>query len=354
MARDAELENVMPPTSLEWTEEARNAMRRVPFFVRKSVVRGIEEFARERGFAVVDAAVVAQARAEREGAARGEGEAAGAARSGAGGAGAAHAAAVAGEGQGGEAGGATGEATAADRGRGEAPAARETERRQLVNFAFYKVEPCWRRLPDVDRERGKEEFLKVVEDYDRPGKLLVLSYSTVGIRADAEFMLWRIGYSLELFNEMTARLNRTGLGKYLTLTYSYLSMTKKSLYEDRLSPEHPGERIRISPGKARYLFVYPFVKKRAWYLLTQWTRQGMMDEHIYIGNKYPSVKLNTTYSFGIDDQEFVVAFESDYPEDFLDLVMELREAQASMYTERDTPIFTCITMPLRQALDALG
>lgn len=340
MARDAELENVMPPTSLEWTEEARNAMKRVPFFVRKSVVRGIEEFARERGFAVVDAEVVAQARAEREGAARGEAGAGRAVAAGASGA------------AGGSPGGVT--APRVDRGRGEAPAARETEKRQLVNFAFYKVEPCWRRLPDVDRERGKEEFLKVVEEYDQPGKLLTLSYSTVGIRADAEFMLWRIGYSLELFHEMTARLNRTGLGKYLTLTYSYLSMTKKSLYEDRLSPEHPGERIRISPGKAKYLFVYPFIKKREWYLLTQWTRQGMMDEHIYIGNKYPSVKLNTTYSFGIDDQEFVVAFESDYPEDFLDLVMELREAQASIYTLRDTPIFTCIAMPLRQALDALG
>ncbi len=346
MARDAELENVMPPTSLEWTEEARNAMRRVPFFVRKSVVRGIEEFARERGLTVVDAAVVAQARAKREGAARGERGAGSPVRAQEGGA--------AGEGAPGGKPAAAAAAPAAEGGRGEAPAAREPEKRQVVNFAFYKVEPCWRRLPDVDRERGKEEFLRVVEEYDQPGKLLTLSYSTVGIRADAEFMLWRIGYSLELFNEMTARLNRTGLGKYLTLTYSYLSMTKKSLYEDRLSPEHPGERIRISPGKAKYLFVYPFVKKRAWYLLTQWTRQGMMDEHIYIGNKYPSVKLNTTYSFGLDDQEFVVAFESDYPEDFLDLVMELREAQASMYTERDTPIFTCIALPLRQALDALG
>ncbi|MBI4355461.1 MAG: chlorite dismutase family protein, partial [Candidatus Omnitrophica bacterium] len=79
-----------------------------------------------------------------------------------------------------------------------------------------------------------------------------------------------------------------------------------------------------------------------------------MDEHIKTGNKYPSVRLHTTYSFGLDDQEFVVAFETDAPQDFLDLVMELREAQASRFTLRDTPIFTCIARPLGEILDLLG
>lgn len=336
-AHDAELENLMPPTTLEWTEEAREAMRRVPFFVRKAAVRSIEEFAREKGLAVVDAALVARARQEKEGGARGGTAPAGGRPAAAG--------------AGGEAGGAP-----AARTGGYDPTAgpRNPGLRQVVNFAFYKVDPAWRRLPDEERERHRREFQAVVEEYDRPGKLLVLSYSTTGIRADADFLLWRVGFTLELFHEMTARLNRTGLGKYLTLTYSYLSMTKKSLYEDRQSPEHGEDRTRIVPGKAKYLFVYPFVKKREWYLLTQFTRQGMMDEHIFIGNKYPSVKLNTTYSFGLDDQEFVVAFETDYPQDFLDLVMDLREAQASLYTLRDTPIFTCLAMPLPQVLEGLG
>ncbi len=322
--RDDELERLMPPTSLEWTEEAQAAMRRVPFFVRKAVVRSIEEFAREKGLAVVDADVVARARQEKEGKAMGGGPAQ---------------AAAAPSAEGAETGG---------QGEGEGRG------RQFVNFVFYKVDPAWRRLPDAEREKGKQEFLSVVEEFDQPGKLLILSYSTVGIRADAELMLWRIGYTPQLFNEMSARLNRTGLGKYLTTTYSYLSMTKRSMYVDRISPEHGEDRTRLVPGKAKYLFVYPFVKKREWYLLTKFTRQGMMDEHIYVGNKYPSVKLNTTYAFGLDDHEFVVAFESDYPADFLDLVMDLRETQASLYTVRDTPIFTCLAMPLRQALDCLG
>src|SRR5947207_70816 len=82
-------------------------------------------------------------------------------------------------------------------------------------------------------------------------------------------------------------------------------------------------------------------------------RQEIMDGHIRVGNKYPSVKLNTTYSFGLDDQDFVVAFETEEPKDFLDLVMELRETQSSKYTQRDTPIFTCVQMPMEQVLDQL-
>jgi chlorite dismutase len=215
------------------------------------------------------------------------------------------------------------------------------------------VDPAWRRLSEEERTRGKQEFARVVEEFS--SKIIVIPYTTVGIRGDCDFMLWRIGYELELFQEMTSKLLGTGLGKHLTSPYSYLSMTKRSIYVDHHVHEgQESRRLHIVPGKSKYIFVYPFVKKREWYLLTKTARQGMMDEHIEIGHKYPSVKLNTTYSFGLDDQEFVVAFETDKPEDFLDLVMELRNAEASRYTERDTPIFTCIMKSLKEMLDTLG
>lgn len=229
----------------------------------------------------------------------------------------------------------------------------QTGKRQFVNFAFYKLDPAWRRLPDEERSRGKQEFIRVVEDYT--SKVIVIPYTTVGIRGDCDFMLWRIGHELELFQEMSSRLLATGLGRYLSAPYSYLSMTKRSIYVDHHVHEgQESRRLQIVPGKSKYIFVYPFVKKREWYLLTKAARQGMMDEHIEIGHRYPSVKLNTTYSFGLDDQEFVVAFETDKPEDFLDLVMELRQAEASRYTERDTPIFSCIMKSLKEMLDTLG
>ncbi|MGH7256043.1 MAG: chlorite dismutase family protein [Nitrospirales bacterium] len=226
-------------------------------------------------------------------------------------------------------------------------------RRQYVNFAFYKVDPAWRRLPEDERTRGKQEFIRVVDEYS--SKVIMVPYTMVGIRADADFMIWRISYELELFQEMTTTLLATGLGKYLHTTYSYLSMTKRSIYVDHHSHEgQEGKRLTLTPGKAKYLFVYPFVKTREWFLLTKAARQGMMDEHIEVGHRFPSVKLNTTYSFGLDDQEWVVAFESDKPEDFLDLVMALRETEGSRHTLRDTPIFTCIRKSIKEALDTLG
>jgi chlorite dismutase len=229
----------------------------------------------------------------------------------------------------------------------------EENRRQYVNFAYYKVDPAWRRLNAEERERGKCQFIDVVKSFE--SDLIVIPYSMVGMRGDCDFMLWRIGYDLLKIQEMTAQLLATDLGKYLTTPYSLLSMTKRSTYVDKHEhADQEGRRLRLTPGQFRYLFVYPFVKNKAWYKLTQQARQGMMNEHIEIGHKYPTVRLNTTYSFGLDDQEFVVAFESDRPDHFVDLVMELRHSEATGYTLRDTPIFTCVRRELAEVLDLLG
>ncbi len=225
--------------------------------------------------------------------------------------------------------------------------------RQYVNFVFYKVDPVWRRLPEDSRTKGKQEFIRAVDDYN--GKVLVVPYSTIGIRGDCDFMLWRISYDLDLFQGMSAKILASGLGQYLSTPYSYLAMTKRSVYVDHHSHAgQEGKRLTVVPGKSKYNFVYPFLKTREWFLLTKAARQGMMDEHIEVGHRFPSVKLNTSYSFGLDDQEWVVAFESDKPEDFLELVMALRETEGSRYTLRDTPIFTCIRKSLKEMLDTLG
>jgi chlorite dismutase len=222
----------------------------------------------------------------------------------------------------------------------------------MVNFAFFKLDPAFRRMNDHDKLQARSEFLTVVNQ--RREGLISLSYSTAGLRPDCDFLLWRIAGTVDTFQEQTKAINKTRLGGYLTTPWSFVSMTKRSMYVDKLDPFHtPESRTHIIPGKRKFLFVYPFVKTRDWYLLPLEQRQRIMDEHIKGGNKYPSVKLNTTYSFGLDDQDFVVAFETDEPKDFLDLVMELRETQSSKYTERDTPIFTCVQMPMGNVLDQL-
>ncbi|OFW01348.1 MAG: chlorite dismutase [Acidobacteria bacterium RIFCSPLOWO2_12_FULL_59_11] len=233
--------------------------------------------------------------------------------------------------------------------------ASEESRRQFVNFVFFKADPAWRRLPPKERERSKAQFCQVATEWGHSGRMNVLSYTTVGMRADVDFMLWRVCYHLEELQEMTTALLATELGHYLTTPYSYLAMTRRSTYV--IEHQHEGQldsRGQIVPGQYKYLFVYPFVKTRQWYRMSLPARQGMMNEHITIGHKYPLVKLNTTYSFGLDDQDFVVAFESDHPDNFLDLVMELRESEASLYTVRDTPIFTCILKDIKSTLDTLG
>jgi chlorite dismutase len=227
-------------------------------------------------------------------------------------------------------------------------------RRQYVNFAVYQVAPEWRRLPEQERQAGKDEFAAVIKEFTDSKKAQILSYTTMGIRADADMILWIICYELDVIQQLATALAKTGLGSYSKRTYSFLSMTKRSMYMDRFNPEHQEDRVHLIPGKHKYFFIYPFVKKREWYLLPMADRQAAMDEHIKTGQKYPSVKLNTTYSFGLDDQDFVVAFETDEPGDFLDLVQELRESQASLYTVRDTPLMTCIHKELNEVLDDLG
>ncbi len=225
-------------------------------------------------------------------------------------------------------------------------------KRQYVRFAFYKVDPLWRRLPVDEQADTKRDLLKTIESFNR--RMLLRPYSLMGTRADAEILLWQIAESVEPFQELAAAIAATPMGAYLNLSVSLLSQTKRSIYEIRDNPDEAVERLIISPSEAKYLFVYPFVKTRPWYKLSLEERQVMMDEHIRVGRKYPAVKLNTTYSFGLDDQEFVVAFETDEPADFLDLVQELRETEASLYTLRDTPLYSCIRMGLAESLDALG
>jgi chlorite dismutase len=224
--------------------------------------------------------------------------------------------------------------------------------RQFVNFIFYRARPEWRMLDDNAKAQCKQAFVNTVEDFRRD--LLINTYSTVGWRANADFMIWRIGYDLEPFQEMTGLLNGTAMAKYVEATGSFLSMTKRSMFIEKDCSDHEEDRTHVVPGQAEYLFVCPVQRTHEWYARTQEQRQEMMDEYQRIGSKYRSVKLHTTYSFGLDDQEFVVVFETDKPSDFLDMFQELRETKASCFTLRNTPMFTCRRRSLVECLDALG
>lgn len=224
--------------------------------------------------------------------------------------------------------------------------------RQFLNYAFFKLDPAFRRLPREERLAAADEFRSVVGNWADRQDLILRTYSTVGLRGDCDVMFWRISNDLALFQEMQAQLNSTCLGAYLETPYSYLSLQKRSQYVNRI--EGSGHGLELLPGQGKYLFIYPFIKTRAWYNLSPHARQGMMDEHINASLPFKGVRLNTSYSYGIDDQEFVVAFDSDYPQEFVDLVGRLRHTEASLYTLQDTPAFTCARTDVDGILRQIG
>ena len=229
--------------------------------------------------------------------------------------------------------------------------------RQFVRFAFHHVRPEWRLRSDEYRAADRAEVAELITETAAQPGVVLRTYSLAGTRGDADLMIWLVSEDLDDLHAFAARLNATRMGAYLETPYHYFAMTKRSTYVDKhehAGSEGKGSRLVIVPGGRKYLFVYPFVKTRDWYLMPLEKRQAAMTTHIEVGHKFPTIKLNTTYSFGIDDQEFVVAFETDIPADFLDLVMSLRETESSKYTLRDTPIFTCVQMPIKEALDAVG
>lgn len=234
--------------------------------------------------------------------------------------------------------------------------------RECVRFAFYQVIPEWRRLPAEERDAHRKEFTAVIADWGR--RMMVYSYSLVGSRGDCDLMLWQASRDFDHLHGLARDLRRTALGAYLRMPHNYFALTRRSIYVNRYEEEYLHKyggdehletaRIAINPQGSKYLFVYPFVKTRDWYMLPHEERQRLMDEHIRVGHEWPDVKLNTTYSYGLDDQEFVVAFETDFLGRFLDLLMALRLTEASKYTLRDTPSFTCMALALDECLDALG
>jgi chlorite dismutase len=226
---------------------------------------------------------------------------------------------------------------------------------QIVCFSFYKLMPEWRRLPESERTAHKQAFAEVLAKWNKPGEFLSITYSTIGTRGDVDFCVWSINYEVDQLNEMRAELMRSPLGGYLTTPHNFIAMTRRSQYQiDREEESDTSARGALRPGGQKYIFIYPFWKTRPWYRLPAEERQRLMREHITVGLKFPRVKINTAYSFGLDDQEFTVAFETNFPEDFLHLVEALRDTEISLYTLKDFPIFSCVRLKPMEMLDRLG
>ncbi|MFN2500608.1 MAG: chlorite dismutase family protein [Pyrinomonadaceae bacterium] len=220
--------------------------------------------------------------------------------------------------------------------------------KQFVNFMFLRINPEWRKLSSKTKSAFKTEFQKVFDRFR--DDFLLYTYSLVGFDSKADLMIWRVGESLDLVQDMTAKLYRTNLGSFIETTDNYLSITKRMMFVDGEN----ADRHKVAAGTAKYHFVYPWAKHKDWYRIPAEERDGMIEENFMVGQKFPNIKIHLTHAFGFNEHEYLISFETDEPKDFLALAEELRQTPASKYTLRGMPIYTCRQRSLMECLDALG
>ena len=222
----------------------------------------------------------------------------------------------------------------------------EENKRYYFNFSFFKIDPKWRWMADLAKEESARELENILEN----SPVKIRTYSTLGLRDDADFLIWIMSESIEDIQETISKIYLTVVGKYITPSLVYFSSTRPSIYAQT-------DRIHSFVGgleAKKYAVVYPFLKTREWYLLPLEQRKLMMDEHIKVSQKYPQVELNTTYSFGIHDQDFMLAFESDDLNIFQDMIMELRGTKVSAFIKEDTPMIVCVKKDIVPIITSLG
>ena len=212
----------------------------------------------------------------------------------------------------------------------------DVDDRTFFQILGLRLDPAWRRQPGADRAADATAFRRALQEGTG---LTTLAYATVGLRADVDVVLVRVAQALETLQTSAAGVLRAGLGRWMTAPYVFTGLIRPSRYVRKPSAQ---EQALISGDRGAYLIVYPFTKTADWYRLSREARQGMMNEHIRVGHDFPQVRQLLAYSTGLDDQEFIVAYETDDLVAFQDLVTALRETEARRYTLRDQPILTAI------------
>ena len=212
------------------------------------------------------------------------------------------------------------------------------------------LDPGWRRQADEERRDDAARFAASFAG-SAPADVRTFTYSSVGLEPGVDLLLWRTAPSIDVLESTAAALLRTGLGRWLTVTHSLLGRIGPSQYVRKPTEQ---EQSVFAGERSRYLVVYPFTKSTDWYLLPREARQGVMNEHMRVGHQYPTVRQALAYSFGLDSQDFVVAYETDDLVAFGDLVRELRGTESRRSTVNDTPILLGIHRPIEEILALLG
>lgn len=216
---------------------------------------------------------------------------------------------------------------------------------QFTAFWLYARRDDWRESTHQNWDAVVSEFSNVLSASDVTVRGV---YSTMGLRSDIDLIVWVHAEKLDMLQKLAVQIDQTEIGRALYRADGYIGTAGMSQYD----PTHGPAFVKGTPP-ARYLSVYPFTKTPDWYLIDYPERRTMMVEHGKLANPWPNLLTNTVESFGIQDQEFIVALEDDSPKDLVDMVKKLREAEVRVYTALDTPIYLGELMSTEDALETI-
>ena len=222
----------------------------------------------------------------------------------------------------------------------------------LGHFTTYRVTP---RMWELDPQERKRRALDWVAGLEETADNTVL-YLTQGIESEGDVLVWsstrmpEADVPAKYFPVRAAAENAHR--DILERKHVLWGLTRPSQYSR--SAKSAQEIDPFDPERTSYIVMYPFTKTADWYLKSRDSRQGMMNEHIRIGKQFREITQLLLYSFGLQDQEFVVVYETEDLELFSKLVYDLRDTEARIYTEGDTPLHTGVLVTPEQWAETLG
>jgi len=219
--------------------------------------------------------------------------------------------------------------------------------RTLNHFALFAFKESYWSLTSNERAEFHADWLAGL----RASARRVDVYQVFPAEPGADILVWSALAAEEkcetaTFFERFARATNP-YRTYLQFSTTLWGYTRPSQYTKTRSTQ---EIDPFAETRKTYLVMYPFVKTVDWYLMSREARQGMMNEHIRVGKQYEDITQLLLYSFGVQDQEFVVVYEMEDIQRFSDLVNELRSVDGRRYTQRDTPLHAAIYHPAEETL----
>lgn len=216
------------------------------------------------------------------------------------------------------------------------------------HYLFFSVANGFYQLDSGRQKEAKVEFKEFLTSADG---IIITGYVTLGLKAGTAFMLWCRAKDPAAVPDMLRNLLRTKLGGHLAIAHSYFGIVRNSEYSGRTGK--PEQVMQNYDDRMPYFVLYPFTKTHEWHALDAENRRSIMGQHIKIGVGHPDIRQCLLYSYGVDDQEFVVSYEMKTLEEFQDLVIEMRRTLGRKYTLLDTPTFTCLYKPLPELVEWL-